>query len=114
MAFWPTFGTPPPTGGAGDVEGEVLEMGAGLPVERATVRATAYTGGREFTATPNSLGAYSMTLCADWYTMTAEAPGYHVAPQTRVAVLGGTLTTQDFRAEVVYPVYLPLVIKSES
>lgn len=93
--FWPAFGTPPPTGDPGDLEGTVTDSGSGDPIAGATVSAQAFTGGEVFTFTTGATGVYSGALCADWYSMTASAPGYRPGVEVQTAVYSGTQTVQD-------------------
>jgi hypothetical protein len=97
--FHPAFSTPPPTGDPGELEGAVTDGDTGDPIEGAAVEAVAFTGGEVFSYTTSAGGTYSDTLCADWYTMTATAPGYHPSVEVRTAVVSGTLTVQDFELE---------------
>jgi subtilisin family serine protease len=97
--FYPAFGTPPPTGEPGALEGTVADAGTGEPIEGATVAAVAFTGGEVFSYTTGASGTYSDTLCADWYAMTATAAGYHPSEEVQATVVSGTLTVQDFELE---------------
>jgi subtilisin family serine protease len=94
--FFPIFSTPPPTGDPGDLEGTVTDADSSLPIAGATVTAVAFTGGEVFSYTTNASGIYSDVLCADWYSMTATAPGYRPADEVRAAVISGTMAMQDF------------------
>jgi subtilisin family serine protease len=96
--FYPVFGTPPPTGDPGDIEGTVTDASTGDPIAGALVEALAFTGGETFTFTTDALGFYSGTLCADWYSMTATVVGYN-PDEVATAVYSGALTTQDFELE---------------
>jgi uncharacterized repeat protein (TIGR01451 family) len=97
--FYPMFSTPPPTGDPGELAGAVTDADSGLPLDGATVEALAFTTGELFSYQTGATGAYSDTLCADWYTLTVSAPGYHASDPTRATVVSGTLTTQDFVLE---------------
>ncbi|MBN1137387.1 MAG: carboxypeptidase regulatory-like domain-containing protein, partial [Anaerolineae bacterium] len=115
--FYPTFGTPPPTGGLGILQGTVTDLNTGAPIEGATVTALSFTEGTIATLTTGSNGVYSGTLCADWYDLTAEATGYYSSTVAQVAVLYGAETVQDFalqRQQMNTFIYLPLVFKSYS
>jgi subtilisin family serine protease len=94
--FYPTFGTPPPTGGLGELSGTVADAGSGSPLEGASVVATAFTGGAVVTYTTDLTGTYAADLCADWYTVTASAIGYRSETVGSVPVISGTVTTLDF------------------
>ncbi|MBN1954696.1 MAG: S8 family serine peptidase [Anaerolineae bacterium] len=94
--FYPAFGTPPPSGGPGNLQGTVTDDGTGLPIEGATVWLTAFSGGATYTATTDAAGFYDTVRCTDWYSATASAPGYAPSDPVQVTVLSGTLTTQDF------------------
>jgi hypothetical protein len=98
--FYPAFGTPPPTGDLGDIEGIVTDLDTGDPIHGATVNALAFSGGEVFTFTTDATGFYSGTLCADWYSMTASAAGYRPSAEVQTAVYSGTLTVQDFELEL--------------
>ena len=99
--FYPIFGTPPPGGGAGELSGTVTDAGTGDPIAGATVSAVAFTLGDTFTFTTDAAGFYSGTLCADWYSMTATAPGSLPGEEVRVTVISGTQTVQDFALEAI-------------
>jgi hypothetical protein len=96
VTFYPQFGTPPPTGGAGELLGVVTDADTSAPIAGATVSAVAYTGGAVFTYTTDMSGTYSAPLCADWYTTSAEAVGYNPVLDVNVTVLGGAQTVQDY------------------
>jgi PKD repeat protein len=96
VTFYPQFGTPPPTGGAGELLGVVTDAGTSAPIAGATISAVAYTGGAVFTYTTDMSGTYSAPLCADWYTTSAEAVGYNPVLDVNVTVLGGAQTVQDY------------------
>ena len=96
VAFYPVFGAPPPSGGAGEMAGTVTDEDTGLPIEGALVTATAYTLGEIFTYTTGLTGTYSASLCADWYDVTANAYGYEPGVEVRTTVYPGAQTIQDF------------------
>ena len=96
VTFYPQFGTPPPTGGAGELTGLVSDAESGNPIQDATVFAEAYSGGEVFTFTTNVNGVYSAPLCADWYNTSAEAVGYNPVLDVNVSVVSATQTVQDF------------------
>jgi subtilisin family serine protease len=99
--FYPTFSTPPPVGDAGAISGTVADAGTGDPIAGAEVTAVAFTGSDVFNFTANASGVYSDSLCPDWYTMTATAPGYHPSEEVLVTVVSGTLTVQGFELEQI-------------
>jgi subtilisin family serine protease len=99
VVFYPVTGAHPDQQGMGGLGGTVTEAGTGDPVAGATVAAVALTGGEVFSYTTGASGAYSDTLCADWYTMTATAAGYHPNAEVQATVLSGTLAVQDFELE---------------
>ena len=96
VTFYPQFGTPPPSGGAGELLGLVIDADTSAPIAGATVSAVAYTGGALFTYTTDISGTYTAPLCADWYTTTAEAVGYDPVLDVSATVVSGTQTVQDF------------------
>jgi subtilisin family serine protease len=99
VAFYPVTGAHPDEQGMGELEGTVAEAGTGEPIEGATVAAVTLTGGEVFSYTTGASGTYSDTLCADWYTMTATAAGYHPSQEVQATVVSGTLTIRDFELE---------------
>ncbi len=99
VSFYPAFGTPPPSGDLGNLAGTVTDAGSGAPIAGAWVEALAFSGGGLYSYVTGPNGTYSDTLCTDWYTMTAGAPGYWTATPVRATVLSGSLTIQDFALE---------------
>jgi len=99
--FYPMFGTPPPSGGPGILNGIVTDMDSGDPIVGATVTALSFTDGGISTFTTGAGGVYSGTLCADWYDLTAEATGYYSGTVEQVAVRSNAETVQDFALEPV-------------
>jgi len=99
--FYPIFGTPPPTGGPGALQGRVTDSVTALPIEGATVSAEAFTTGELTDYTTNANGEYGDTPCADWYTLSASAPGYLPSAEVRVAVVEGGQTVQDFALDPI-------------
>ena len=96
VIFFPQFGTPPPTGGVGELSGVVTNADTGAPIYAASVIAEAYTGGAVFTFTTDVNGAFSAPLCADWYNTSAEAVGYNPVLDVNVAIMSGFQTVQDY------------------
>jgi hypothetical protein len=84
----------------------------GAPVVGATVRMQSAAGWTS-QAISDGAGYYTRTLPADSYTVTASASGYQTATVAGVAVLSGTVATQDFvlerTPETDWRLYLPLV-----
>ena len=107
VEFYPWFGPPPPSGGAGEMLGVVTDAYTDLPIEGALVTAEAYTTVETFTFTTGLTGAYSASLCADWYDVMAEASGYEPSVKVRASVYSGTQTIQDF---VLTPQIAPTAI----
>jgi len=104
VEFYPWFGPPPPSGGAGEMLGTVTDAITGLPIEGALVTAVSYTIVETFTYTTGLTGAYSASLCADWYDVMAEVSGYEPSVKVRASVYSGTQTIQDFALlPLVYP-----------
>jgi hypothetical protein len=104
VEFYPVFGPPPPSGGAGEMAGIVTDDATGLPIEGALVTAEAIITGQTFTNTTDLTGTYSASLCADWYDVKAEASGYIPSAEVRTSVYSGTQTIQDFALlPLVYP-----------
>jgi len=73
--------------------GGVIENAGGAPLAGVSVTATAST--HVFTAASDANGAYSMTVLADTYAMTASLFGYADRVITDVVVAGNAHTTQD-------------------
>ncbi|MBN2002891.1 MAG: carboxypeptidase regulatory-like domain-containing protein [Anaerolineae bacterium] len=74
--------------------GGVIEDDGGAPLANVSVVATSST--HTFTATSDAGGAYSMTVLADAYTITASVFGYADGVANDVVAIGETTTTQDF------------------
>jgi hypothetical protein len=96
VTFYPQFGTPPPTGGVGELTGVVSNASTGDPIQGATVEAVAYSGGSVFTTTTDVNGLYSKPLCADWYTTSAKATGYVAILDVSVSMVSGNQTVQNY------------------
>ena len=97
VEFYPVFGAPPPSGGAGMLTGAVTDAHTSLPIEGAVVTAVAFTPPRETsTYTTDISGTYSASLCADWYDVMAGAVGYTPGEGVRVSVYPDEQTIQDF------------------
>jgi subtilisin family serine protease len=96
VTFYPQFGTPPPTGGLGEMTGEVSDAISGTPIQAATVIAEAYSSGTVYTFTTDANGIYSAPLCSDWYTTSADAAGYYPILDINVTILEGAQSTQDY------------------
>ncbi len=96
VEFYPWFGVPPPSGGAGEMLGTVTDNDTGIPIAGALVTAEAYTTGETFTYTTDLTGTYSASVCADWYDVMAEAYGYEPSPEVHASVYPDIQTIQDF------------------
>jgi len=103
LAFYPVQGEHPAEQGTGTLSGTVSVSGSGLPIVGASVRAEAWTGGDVFTATTGENGAYSLTLCADRYTVTASAAGHIPGDPVPTAVYSGSTTLLDLALEPIPP-----------
>ena len=111
--FYPAFGTPPPSGGAGTLSGTVTDAATGAPIANATVSASSFTTNEAAVFTTAADGKYGGPLCADWYDLTFSAPGYVPAVQSQVSVRSGQETVVDAALErILFQVYLPLVAKN--
>ncbi len=112
VSFYPAYGTPPPTGGPGDLMGLVSDLVTANPIGNALVTAQAFTGGAVYSYTTGADGIYSDTLCADWYTMTASASGYYSSTPTLMTLNAGAQAQQNFALQSMLKyVYLPIVVK---
>lgn len=109
VAFYPAYGTPPPTGGVGNLAGTVTDAQSSLPILGATVYATAYTTGDVFSFTTDISGTYGAALCADWYSLSAMAEDYEPVIDVSATVYSGEQTIQDF---VLQPVLAPGIVIS--
>jgi len=82
-------------GNQGALEGTVTDLGTGLGIEGAQVRATL-----DITQTYPTLtiaeGDYSMMIPVGTYEVTATSYGYLPSIVTGVEILSGTVTVQDF------------------
>ncbi|MGC9025070.1 MAG: S8 family serine peptidase [Chloroflexia bacterium] len=101
LAFYPVQGEHPAEQGLGILSGTVVVSGTGAPIAGASVRAEALTGGGIFTATTGGSGAYSLTLCADGYTVVASAAGYFPGAPAGTAVYSGSTTSLDLVLEPI-------------
>lgn len=82
-------------GPSGTIEGTVTDSGSSAPVAGASIAATLDITTTK-TATTNAAGEYVISFAPEGvYTMTANAFGYLPATITNVAVVSGTVTTQD-------------------
>jgi len=95
VAFYPVVGAPP-ADAVGQLTGAVTDSDTGDPIADANIVAEAFAGGRVFTFTADATGVYSGSLCADWYTAVASAPGYHTSAAELVEIISDTVKTQDF------------------
>ncbi len=99
LAFYPVQGEHPAEQGWGILSGTVTVSGTGVPVAGVSVRAEAPAGRGVFTATTVAGGIYSLTLCADRYTVTASAAGYFPSDQVRTSVYSGSTTLLNLALE---------------
>jgi hypothetical protein len=95
ILFLPVSGAFPAEQGFGDLGGVVTDLDGGQPIAGATVDATALITGEVYSHTTDATGTYSGTLCADWYQLSASAPGYRPSDLVPLAVVSGTHVTQD-------------------
>jgi hypothetical protein len=104
VEFYPWFGARPPYGSTGNLMGTVTDNVTSLPIEGTLVTAEALTFGETFTYTTDLAGAYSASLCADWYDVQAEASGYEASEWVHASVYSGTQTILDIGLlPLVYP-----------
>ncbi len=101
LAFYPVQGEHPAGQGPGLLSGTVVISGTTIPIVGASVRAEALTGGGVFTATTGGSGTYSLTLCADFYAVTASAAGYFPGEVEPATVYSGSLTLLNLALEIV-------------
>jgi PKD repeat protein len=92
--FYSIFSTPPPTGGPGELVGNVFDFLTEEPLVGASVSAVAFTTGEVFSYTTDATGAFTDTLCADWYDLTVTAEDYKPA-EVRTNVFDSGHTVQD-------------------
>jgi subtilisin family serine protease len=112
IALYPVAGVHPAEQGPGVLTGTVTALPGGQPIDGAQVRAEPVISSQVLTFTTDAAGVYSGTLCADWYNLTASAPGYHPASAGPAIVFSGADTAQEFTLErIEYYVYLPIVLK---
>jgi subtilisin family serine protease/PKD repeat protein len=96
VKFYPIFGTPPPMGGQGQIQGFVTDAFTIDPIPDAAVVAVSYSEGEVFTFTTDVNGYYSGNLCADWYDVTAQAMNYQPFPDVRISIPSAVVITQEF------------------
>jgi hypothetical protein len=94
VQFYPIIGAFPAEQGLGGLEGTVIDGDSGEPVMNALVSTTGLTVGGAHVFSTDAAGYYSGTLCADWYTVSASAPGYLNGDVVPVGVYSGTQATQ--------------------
>lgn len=85
-------------GGMGSLQGQVIAAGQGTPIAGATVQMRDGAG-HTFAATAGPSGAYTRSLPAEVYTVTASARGYEAVTVPGVSVVSGTISTQDLSLE---------------
>jgi len=116
VIFYPQFGTPPPTGGQGELIGKVTDAYSGAPIDPATGFAKEFSTGFVHSFTTDISGTYSIPLCADWYRITVEADGYLTAIKDKVSVVNVLPTMLNLAMiPICYTcaqeVYFPMVFK---
>ena len=74
----------------GTLQGTVTDAGTLTPIAGVLVQANGYS------AVTDGLGAYSMSIAAGTYTVTAAKSGYGTASAAGVVVTGSGTTVQDF------------------
>ena len=98
------------TATASALRGTVTDATSGSPIAGARVRTELLAGPAGPATLTTSSGQYTLTLAADTYSVTAGAIGYLPQTITNVAVISGTITTQDLALDPLQRMYLPLVI----
>ncbi|HKG58028.1 MAG TPA: carboxypeptidase regulatory-like domain-containing protein [Candidatus Limnocylindrales bacterium] len=78
----------------GTLSGTVTDAAGGAPIGGARVIAS--NGDRDFAATTDATGDYSLFLAAGTYNARADAFGYEVLPAPGVVIVQDTNTDQDF------------------
>ncbi|MBN1137389.1 MAG: S8 family serine peptidase [Anaerolineae bacterium] len=99
VAFYPVTGAHPAEQGLGTLAGTVTALPGGQGIDGAQVLAEGTIEGQVAVLIANAAGVYSGTLCADVFSLTASAPGYHPVTVDGVTVFSGTNTVQDFALE---------------
>jgi subtilisin family serine protease len=98
---------------AGTLGGTVTDASDGTPVGGAALTVTLQAQpGLAWSAASDPTGAFTFTLPAGIYDLTARAGGYVQGAITGVAVISGTITIQDLALDSLWRIYLPLVIAS--
>ncbi|MFZ6027010.1 MAG: Kelch repeat-containing protein [Chloroflexota bacterium] len=82
-------------GYTGELNGTVTSASTSAPIAGANVAATLSVT-QTFNMLTDANGDYGMSLPVGMYTVTASAYGYQAATIPGVAVVSGTITTQDF------------------
>ncbi|MDD2229504.1 MAG: choice-of-anchor J domain-containing protein, partial [Candidatus Cloacimonetes bacterium] len=95
----PAFSNSIDKGMMGVLTGTITEFGTDLPIAGVTVTAGTYSG------ITNATGAYSVSVYAGTYNVTAAKVGYQPASQANVVIVGLQSTTQNFvMTEITLPV----------
>jgi uncharacterized repeat protein (TIGR01451 family) len=81
-------------GSVGHLQGTVYDGTVGGGLAAASLQMV--TGTVEYGTTTEASGTYSLPMAADTYTVSAWKYGYSLQTVTNVAVISGTITTQDF------------------
>lgn len=89
----------PSTGGA--LAGQVSNADDGLPLGGATI--TADDGAMQYTTASEGDGAYTLTLPAGVYSVSATQSGFFAQTVSGVTVVEGATTTQDFSLTPLAP-----------
>lgn len=88
-------------GQLGHLDGQVSDVGTGLPIAHATVRAVSHGSALTVTTTSDASGRYNTGLAADWYDVTASAFGYVPQSIYAVQVITGVTTTLDLSLQAL-------------
>jgi hypothetical protein len=112
VEFTLAFGTPPPQG-PGTLWGTVVDEETLLPIENAEVTAVE-SGGGIHTEITGADGVYTFGLCADQYTVRAEADGYVPSAEVVIDLTPAATVMQDFSLLTAFHhrIYLPVVVRT--
>ncbi len=96
---------------AGTLKGMVTDASEGTPIGGAALTVSLQVQpGLAWSATSDPSGAFTFTLPAGIYTVTARAAGYFERTIANVTVISGAITTRDLALDPLWRIYVPLMI----
>ncbi len=96
---------------AGTLKGMITDASEGTPIGGAALTVSLQVQpGLAWSATSDPSGAFTFTLPAGIYTVTARAAGYFERTIANVTVISGAITTRDLALDPLWRIYVPLMI----